>query len=71
MVSALVFGSSGSGSSPSPGHGALLSQYLSPPVEMVAGDLAAGGDIAMDWRTIRGGGGGRDVSIRVMQQRPG
>ena len=53
----------------SPGHGAWLSQYLSPPVEMVAGDLAA--KVTLRWTGVPSGGGSRDVSIRVMQQRPG
>ena len=63
MVSALVSGSSGPGSSPGWGHcvvslGKALNSHsasLHPGVQMGTGEFNAGGNPAMDWHPIQGG----------------
>jgi len=63
MVSALVSGSSGLGSSPGWGHcvvflGKTLNSHSAsfhPGVQMGTGELNAGGSPAMDWHPIQGG----------------
>ena len=62
MVSALVPGSSGPGSSPGRGHcGVFLGKTLNshsaslhPGVQMGTGEFNAGGNPAMDWHPIQG-----------------
>ena len=63
MVSALVSGSSGTGSSPGREHcvvflGKTLSSHsasLHPGVQIGTGEFNAGGNPAMDWHPIHGG----------------
>ena len=63
MVSALVSGSSGPGSSPGQGHCVVFlgktvnshSASLHPGVQMGAAEFNAGGNPAMDWHPIQGG----------------
>ena len=63
MVSALISGASGPGSSPGRGHcvvflGKTLNSHsasLHPGVQMGTGKFNAGGNPAMDWHPIQGG----------------
>ena len=63
MVSALVSGSSGQGSSPGRRHCVVFlgktlyshTAFLHPGVQMGTGEFNAGGNPAMDWHPIQGG----------------